>query len=813
MFKESFERKSAFDKVLQSVKDCCLSPAGVALAEQMSFMTCYEDVERELGLTDEFLSILLSGKSFPSNDFFDMSSELRRLGTIGTFISLADLNELYLSLRVIGDCLEFFDRAEDESYPLLRTLCVGLEVDKNILACCERLLGPDGDMADNASERLFEIRTGIRRTKMEAERRLRKVLEHSKQQGWTPQEAEATLREGKGVIPVSSANKRRLQGFVIDESASGLTSFIEPAEVVELNNRLRELEFEQMREIVKILTEFTVFLRPNIPMLLECYAFLARIDFLRAKAKYALSIRAGKPILKQKRGFTWYDARHPILQASLQRQGKEIVPLKIGLDDARILIISGPNAGGKSVCLKTVGLLQYMLQCGLLVPMKETSECCLFEDLFFDIGDEQSIENDLSTYSSHLMSMKVLCEAASPTCLFLIDECGTGTEPNAGGAIAEAILENLEKKGAYGIVTTHYSNLKLLSERCKSIRNAAMLFDTKALKPLYRLEIGNAGSSFALEIARTIGLPSDIVASAEEKLGTGFVDYDQALQTIALEKLEINTKQTELQLADELLNSLVEQYKTKNEEIAKREREIIARAKKEANEILKGANRKIEETIRNIKTTKAEPKATKKLREDLNEKIVAQEVEIKTLEKEIKNSPLKEAPPKTHIPLDSSALQEGDIVLIDGQDSYGEVLKLKKGKADVVCGLLNMSLPISRLKKVNKDSYLRQQKQQKNVNRQSCTSLMEDINNLRQSFSYRLDLRGKRADEALSALSKYIDTARLLGESELSVLHGKGDGVLKTVLRDYLRQCPDVESYKAERVEFGGEGITKIKLK
>lgn len=811
---EKTEQKLAFRQIVQEVKDCCLSLAGMRLADRMRFMCSFDKVERELGLTDEFLSILLSNKAFPTEDYFDMSQELKRLETNGTFISLVSLVELFRSLTTIQSCFDFFERDIQDNYPLLKSLCTGLQIESEILSRCKRLLTSDGEMSDTASEELYAIRTNIRRTKSEIEKRLRKLLGISKQEGWTAPEAELTVRDGKGVIPISSANKRRMQGFIIDESSTGQTSYIEPAEVVELNNRLKEAEFEENREIIRILTEFTVFLRPFIPILLSAYAFLARIDFIRAKAKYALRIGAGKPILRKNKGFSWFEARHPILEASLKKNNKTIVPLKIELNDKkRILIISGPNAGGKSVCLKTVGLLQYMLQCGLLVPMKQTSECCLFDNLFIDIGDEQSLENDLSTYSSHLLSMKHLCRVANDACLFLIDECGTGTDPNIGGAIAEAVLEHLNDKNAFGIVTTHYSNLKLLSEKHSAISNAAMLFDTKALKPLYRLSVGNPGSSFAFEIAQTIGLPSEIIESAKTKVGSGMVDFEQSLQTLAVEKMEIKSKQTELQLADDLLNSLVEQYKAKKEEITRKEKEIIFEAKKQANQILKDANKQIEETIRNIKTTKAEKVSTQKEREKIKESIKKVEEESKALQSEISNIEPPKKETKKHIPFDNSPLQEGDIVLVDGQDSYGTVLKLKKNKAEVVCGQMSLSLPIEHLQKVNKNSYLKQQKQQSGAKSRISISLMQDINDLRAKFDYRLDLRGRRADEALSELSKYIDTARLLGESEIAILHGKGDGILKTVLRDYLKENPEVDSFKAERVEFGGEGITKIKLK
>ena len=808
------KQKLAFGQIVQSVVKRCLSPAGERLANAMSFSSDIKTVEHEIGLTDEFLSILLSAKAFPCEDFFDMSGELKRLKLKGTFISLENLVQLNRSLKTICSCVEFFEHDEQNAYPLLKEICSQVFVDEQIIKSSNRLLASDGTMADNASETLFSIRQNKHRAEFEAGKRLRKLLEVSKKEGWTPPEAELTIRDGRGVIPIASSNKRRLQGFVVDESSSGQTSFIEPAEVVELHNRLRELEFEEKREIVRILTEFTDFVRPYIPTLLGAYDFLARIDFLRAKAKYALSINAGKPVLRQDEGFVWYEARHPLLEESLKRHGKSIVPLKIELSNKkRILIISGPNAGGKSVCLKTVGLLQYMLQCGLLIPAKQTSEFCIFERIFIDIGDQQSIESDLSTYSSHLMSMKHLCELANRRTLFLIDECGSGTDPNVGGAIAEAVLEHLNSKQAFGIVTTHYSNLKLLSERCDTISNAAMLFDTKALRPLYKLSIGTAGSSFAFEIARTIGLPDKIIKSAEEKVGSGFVDFEQSLQSMAVEKMEIRNKQSQLQLTDELLDNLVREYQDKIRDISNREKQIILEAKRQANEILKSANKQIEQTIHQIKTSKADKQTTMSARKDIQRSIETQSMAVKQLESEVRQEQTLPENTKTHIPFDPSPIEEGDIVLVSGQNSYATVQKLKRNKAEVICGQINMTLPLSHLKKVNKTSYLRQQKTASASRKPSFGGLMDKVNDLRAKFEYRLDLRGSRADEALAQLAKYIDTARLLGESEVSVLHGKGDGILKTVLRDYLKTNPEVESFRAERVEFGGEGITIIKLK
>ena len=792
-----------------------MSLSAEKLVDKIKFSRSKKEIEKELGFVKEFLTIILSNKQYPAEDYFDMCEELIRIKIPGTFISQSSLFELLRSLKTIYAWTQFFEHNK-ESFPLLSTLSEGVFIDQDILRECKKILSEEGEILDNASDELFVIRVGIRRKQAEVEKRIRKLLTFSKQQGWTANDAELTIRNGRPVIPITSANKRRLQGFVHDESATGQTSYIEPAEVVELNNELRELEFAQGREIVKILTQFTENLRPIADSLIIAYRFLIRMDFIRAKAKYAFKIKAGKPIIKtQSRGFIWYEARHPLLEEALQINKKDIVPLKIELNEKnRILIISGPNAGGKSVCLKTVGLLQYMLQCGILVPMKQTSEVTIFNRIFIDMGDEQSIENDLSTYSSHLLNMKNLTEKADENCLFLIDECGTGTDPSIGGAIAEAVLEDLEGKGAYGIVTTHYSNLKLLAEKYSTIVNGAMLFDTNNMKPLFTLSIGKPGSSFAFEIAKTIGLSQNIIESASKKIGQGFVDFEQSLQQLEVDKLEIKNKQEIIKVQDELLNDLVNQYKTKLSEIKQKEKEIIYQAKSQAKQILQGANKQIENTIEKIKTAKAEKQLTIQARQDLQQEVKTIEKDLKKLETEIKpiETPLN---PHTNIPFDTTPISVGDVVLLEDGNNYALIKEIRRNKVEVECGELLLTLPINKIQKVNKQIYLKQQKNKTSVKAKNTqlNTIFDDINTLRAQFSYQLDLRGCRADEALNKLSKHIDQARLLGESELSILHGKGDGILKTVLRDYLRECSEVESFKAASVEFGGEGITKIKLR
>lgn len=815
--KNKLEEKLEFEQILQSIKDCCISTSAKSIVDKIKFNRSYNAIERELGLVEEFLSIILSNKQYPTEDYFDMTEELVRIKIPGTFITQTALFELWRSLKTINNWIKFLSHTQ-ETYPLLSSLSQGLDIEEGILKRCKSIMSEDGEILDNASDELFVIRVSIRRKQSEVEKRIRKLLNHSKQQGWTSADAELTIRNGRPVIPITSSNKRRLQGFVHDESATGQTSYIEPAEIVELNNELRELEFAQAREIVKILTQFTDELRPFADNLILSYKFLIRIDFISAKAKYAYKIKAGKPIIREKgKGFVWYEARHPLLEEALKANHKDIVPLKIELNESsRILIISGPNAGGKSVCLKTVGLLQYMLQCGIPVPMKQTSEVILFDRIFIDMGDEQSIENDLSTYSSHLLNMKNLTEKADDSCLFLIDECGTGTDPSIGGAIAEAVLEYLEAKGAYGIVTTHYSNLKLLANKHDSITNGAMLFDTVNLKPLFQLSIGKPGSSFAFEIAKNIGLSQSIIEQASQKIGQSFMDFEQNLQQLEVEKIEIKNKQEIIKVQDELLNDLVIQYKAKLSEISKKEKEILHQAKIQAKEILQGANKQIEHTIEKIKTAKAEKQQTQQARQNLQQEVKAVEQDIKQLEQQIEETRVEkqETTSPTHIPFDSSPITKGDIVLIENSKNYAVVKEIRRNKVELECGEMQLSLNLSKIKKVNKQSYLKQQKNNKSVKTKNAAinTIFEDINTLRAKFNYQLDLRGCRADEALNKLSKHIDQARLLGERELSILHGKGDGILKTVIRNYLKDNSEVESYKAAAVEFGGEGITQIKL-
>jgi len=801
------ENKLGFTQIREIIKENCLSKGGEELVERMHFSSNFHSINNSLNLTEEFREILVRNSLFPNDNYFDMREELERLKLSGTFIGQSDLNDLKGSLITINECLKFFSQSEEDNYTNLKKLSQDIFIEKEIIKYTFRLLDDKGDFLDNASDYLSIIRSNKRKKIFEVDKRIQKILSQSKKEGWTSEEAEITLRNGRSVIPVSSTNKRKLKGFVHDESSTGQTSYIEPEEIVELNNQVRELEIEERREIIKILTEFTVFLRPYIEDLIKAYNYLTKVDFIRAKAKFALSILAGKPLLEDNQIINWFDARHPLLQISLKKSNRDIIPLRVELNrDNRILIISGPNAGGKSVCLKTVGLLQYMLQSGLLIPIRETSEVGIFKSIFIDIGDEQSLENDLSTYSSHLLNMKNLCTKADNKTLFLIDEFGTGTDPSIGGAIAESILEFLNKKQAFGIVTTHYSNLKLLAQREDNIINGAMLFDQKNMRPLYKLSIGMPGSSFAFEIAQTIGLPESIIDSATDKIGLSHFEFEQELQNLEYEKGEIKKKSQELKIADELLSGVIEKYNNLSQSLENEKREILKQAKREAKEIIINANKKIENTISQIKESNADKIKTQKLRDELKSDLIDIEKDIHKVEKHKQNKPKD-----IGVKLDLSPIQIGDIVRIGEDNIFAEVVRINRNKIEVISDSIKMSIDKNKVIKVDKKNYLKQSANKKSKSIIN-SSIFEDINEKRKEFSLQLDIRGLRAEKALEEVGKFIDEARLLGERDISILHGKGDGILKTIIRDFLKTNSEVESYKSARIELGGEGITQVKL-
>ncbi len=807
IYPANIEHKIGFDSIRQLIINECISVLGKNLVEKISFKQHYAEINTLLNQTEEFRQILLFDNYFPSQDYFDLTPEIDRIRIIGTFIEIQPLIELRLSVVTILNCIKFLSPVEEEiKYPELLKLAENVHLNEIILHAIDRILDEKGFIRDDASADLRKIRKDLKLKTANAEKKLNQTLNIAKKEGWTGDDVSVTIRNGRAVIPVSATNKRKIKGFVHDASATGQTYYIEPEEVFELNNEIRELENDERLEIVKILTEFTDFLRPFSHDLKNAYYFLAQMDFIRAKAKFAIKIEGIKPLLNDNSQIDWFLAKHPLLYLSHQTQKKTVEPLNIKLDTKqRILIISGPNAGGKSVCLKTVGLLQYMLQCGLLVPMKHTSETGIFESIFIDIGDEQSIENDLSTYSSHLLNMKTLAANASPNTLFLIDEFGTGTEPQLGGAIAEAILEELNHKKAFGVVTTHYSNLKLMADTNEGIVNGAMLYDTENMQPLYKLKIGKPGSSFAFEIAKNIGLQQHILDKAMQKSGKSHLDFEQQLQQLEVDKEEIARKQQELKVADDFLSEMIDKYRNLNDKLENTKGIIIKQAKEDAKELINQTNRIIENAVRMIKESNADKDITREARENIQhfqEKLEQTENPKKKTKSQQKHSATEV---KEHLPIFI-----GDYVRIIGQQTVGEVEFIKNDKAIISANSIRVTLPLNQLEKVSKKETLQKPKPHKSSN---YGNVMQDISDKASKFNPSIDIRGKRAEEALLLVKHLIDEAILLSVYELTILHGKGNGILRHVIREYLRGVSEVQSFKDEHIERGGDGITLVSLK
>ncbi len=807
IFPENFEQKINFGQVREMLKDFCISSMGEMYVDKMRFVSRYALLKKWLGQVEEFRQVLLFGKPFPAQNYFNLIPELERISMPGTYLLQESLFDLKTSLQAIFDVLDYLHELDAEKFPLLRELHVDVNPDRRLLREAERIIDDRGNIRDNASDELQSIRTQLIRLSGEIDRSVRKVLLQARKNGWVNPNDEITVRNGRMVIPVPASNKRRIRGFIHDESATGQTVFIEPAEALEANNEIRELQNAEKREIVKILTAFTDSLRGETEELIAAYRFLGLIDFVRAKAKLALEFEAGYPILNEQPVVEWWEARHPLLYLAHKRQKKHVEPLSIKLlDDRRILVISGPNAGGKSVCLKTVGMLQYMLQCGLLIPVRETSEVGIFRDIFIDIGDEQSIENDLSTYTSHLRNMKYFSLKAGKKSLFLIDEFGTGTEPQLGGAIAEAVLEHLNKKGAYGVVTTHYANLKLLADKTPGLVNGAMLFDTRKMQPLFRLQIGNPGSSFAFEIARQTGFPWYILKNAEKKVGKSQLKFDQQLQQLELEKKEVIEKQKNISSTEKKLKELTEKYNAAMEKFEASRATMLKEARKEAAKIIDDSNRLVENTIREIKEAQAEKQQTRQLRERL--KTEGERIDEKL--QQAPEKPRKAAKPKSpKKKKEEGKILVGNRVRIPPQQTVGEVMEISGNEAVVSFGSMMMRLPLENLVNVGEEEL----HQKVLMRRSNYGSIINELNDKKAKFVHTLDLRGVRAEEAVSRLQKYIDEALLLSVKEVKILHGKGTGVLRDIIREQLRAIPDVQHFADEHVERGGSGITIVRLK
>ncbi len=793
-----FEQRIGFDKIRTYIKEACISNLGQQVADKMAFLSNYDKVHHLLIQTNEFKNILQSGEYFPSGNFIDVSHFLKRTKVGNTFLTEEEFFDLKLSLKTIMECISFFDEYE-EDYPTLYKLRNAVDLDESLYKAIDEKIDERGELRNNASRELQDIRTRIFKVQAQLRKTTEQIYRQASQNGLTPEDASVTIRDGRLVIPVLAEYKRRVKGFIHDQSSTGQTVYIEPSESLELNNEVRELQYEERREIVRILTALTNKVRPELPNLEKAYRFLGIVDFIRAKARFSMQIEAFMPILENKRVLNFRKAEHPLLKLSLAESGKKVTPLNILLNaDKRILIISGPNAGGKSVALKSVGLLQYMLQCGLLIPVQPDSTCGIFQKLFIDIGDQQSIENDLSTYSSHLQNMRNFLQEGNKQTLFLIDEFGTGTEPRFGGAIAESILEKLYEMKAFGVITTHYDNIKNFAISHPNVENGAMKFDERNLEPLYELDIGKPGSSFALEVAKKMGIPHDIIEAAQGKIGEERVNYDKLLNDLGKEKRQLEQKLREVQKKEINLDKSSKDYQELNTFINEQKKSIIIEAKQEAKSILKEANKRVEQAIREIKESQADKSKTQKAREQL--KSFESKVELSTQEKQRPKAVQKE----TYQPAKGD-IKEGDFVQIKGQDTIGEVLSVGAKEAEIMLGDLKSKIKLNRLERMSKNAV---KKEQRRAYSGGSTGMIERSTNFRQ----QLDVRGKRAEEAISVVDKFIDDALVLGYNEVSILHGRGDGILRKFIRDYLRQYNYVKSLTNEHEERGGDGITIVGL-
>ena len=825
IYPQNFEQKIGFDQIRQLLKDKCLSTLGEERVNEMNFSDHFEEVDELLNQVAEFVRIIQEEDNFPDQFFFDVRPSLKRIRIEGMYMDEQELFDLRRSLETIRDIIRFLQRNDEEEsdcpYPSLKKLAGDITVFPQLITKIDGILNKYGKIKDNASTELSRIRRELANTMGSISRSLNSILRNAQSEGYVDKDVAPTMRDGRLVIPVAPGLKRKIKGIVHDESASGKTVFIEPAEVVEANNRIRELEGDERREIIRILTEFSNTLRPSIPEILQSYEFLAEIDFIRAKSHFAIQTNSIKPSLENEQLLDWTMAVHPLLQLSLAKHGKKVVPLDIELNlKRRILIISGPNAGGKSVCLKTVGLLQYMLQCGMLVPMHERSHVGLFGSIFIDIGDEQSIEDDLSTYSSHLTNMKIMMKNCNERSLILIDEFGGGTEPQIGGAIAEAVLKRFNIKGTFGVITTHYQNLKHFAEDHEGVVNGAMLYDRHLMQALFQLQIGNPGSSFAVEIARKIGLPEDVIADASEIVGSEYINADKYLQDIVREGKRQTIRQREKHMEE-----TIARYQAEMEELQKSRKEIIRQAKEEAERLLQESNARIENTIRTIKEAQAEKEKTRLVRQELadfresidnltskeqEDKIARKMEKLKEKQnrkKEKKQNGTKEQPAVQQTPK-ATPITEGCPVRIKGQSSVGEVLEINGKNAVVAFGSIKTTVKTERLERSNAVPQKQESAKSSFVSNQTQDSMYEKKLNFKQD----IDVRGMRGDEALQAVTYFVDDAILVGMSRVRILHGTGTGILRTLIRQYLQTIPGVRHFADEHIQLGGAGITVVDL-
>ena len=843
IYPQNFEQKTGFDKVRRLISDKCLSPLGQERVAEMEFSADYTTVIERLEQTDEFVRILHGDVEFPASFFFDVRYSLKRIRPEGTWLDEKELFDLKRSLQTINDIVRFFRPTEEEeiAYPALTALAGDILVFPQLIGKIDSILDKFGKVKDNASPTLAQIRKEITATMSGISRSLQSILRSAQSEGVVDKDVTPTMRDGRLMIPVAPAFKRKIKGIVHDESASGKTVFIEPEVVVEANNRVRELEGDERREIMKILTEFTNIVRPMVPDILQSYEFMADIDFIRAKALFAEQVKGIKPVVENIQQVDWARAVHPLLYLSLQKQDKQVIPLDITLsEEKRILIISGPNAGGKSVCLKTVGLLQYMMQCGLLIPLHESSRTGIFSRIFIDIGDEQSIENDLSTYSSHLTNMKYFVRNCDEKTIILIDEFGSGTEPQIGGAIAEALLDRFNRNRSFGVITTHYQNLKHFADSHEGVVNGAMLYDRHEMKALFQLAIGRPGSSFAIEIARKIGLPEEVIKEASDIVGSEYIQSDKYLQDIVRDKRYWENKRQNIHQREKDMEKTISKYESDIEDIERSRKAILKKAKEEAAELLKESNKKIENAIREIRESQAEKEETRRIRQELDAfKQEVQEIDTKESDDKIarkiaqiqqrkerhakRQAEKKENQEKAAAVLRNAQnkvqadgkreIQVGDTVRIKGLTTIGKVESISGDTATAVFGGMRTKMRLNRLEhaaatveNVDKTEERKENLASYGISKET----RKTIDAHKTNFHQDLDVRGMRGDEALNAVQYFIDDAILVGMPRVRILHGKGNGILRQLIRQYLSSVPNVTHYADEHVQFGGAGITVV---
>ncbi len=849
IYPNTYEQKIGFDQIRGRLTALCLCSLGEGLVCDMAFSVSFDDIRKQVKQTMEFVRILKE-EDFPDQNFFDVRPSLKRIRIQNTCLDVEELFNMQRSLATIDNIVTFLHRCQDEentipSFPHLYSLTADVKTYPQMVRRIDQILDKYGHVKDTASPELLQIRRELASTAGSVSRALQNILKSAKGEGLIDKDVSPTLRDGRLVIPVAPAMKRKIRGIVHDESDTGRTVFIEPAEVVEANNKIRELESEERKEINRILMEFTQTVRPEVEEMLASYEFLAQIDFIRAKAKFAIITNSTEPRMENKQVLDWAIAVHPLLELKFSTYNtqhpdetpRKVVPLDITLNNKqRLLLISGPNAGGKSVCLKTTGLLQYMFQCGMPVPVAKSSIFGIFRSIFIDIGDEQSLENDLSTYSSHLLNMKNMMKHCDGKSLILIDEFGGGTEPQIGGAMAEAMLKVFNKKHAFGVITTHYQNLKHYAQETEGIVNGAMLYDRQQMQPLFQLSIGNPGSSFAIEIARKTGIPDEVIKDASEIVGKDYINSDKYLQDIVRDKRYWEQKRQSIHQHEKQMEQTIQRYEEDIQKVHDERKAIIARAKEEAEQMLKESNAKIEQTIKDIKEAQAEKERTRMIRQDLadfkqdireidpdiaDEKIRRQmeklmrrrEKKKKTLSPPLPRNGEGENHPdgSPHhggdVRQDREGLLEGSFVRLKGQSTVGQIQKISGNEATVIFGQITTNVKLNRLEPAEPP------KKEKNVAATFVSvQTRDDIRQTTLNFKEQLDVRGMRGDEAIQAVTYFIDDALVARASRVKILHGTGTGALKTVIRQYLNTMPPVADFYDEDIRFGGAGITIVEL-